>query len=230
MKRAKENVHPVERRISAALGGALMLKSLTRRSLTQATLATALLYRGITGHSFLYQMLDISTAPGGRQREAGAPEIKSAITIEKPADELYRLWRDPHNLSRILGDFAEVSQGSDNRMHWRVQSPFMRTLEWDTEIVEERPGEIIRWQSLPGAQLPNEGSVSFRRAPEDWGTEVALSVRLNPPGGKLGKVAAKRLHTVPFLFAEKILRRFKSLADTGEIPTLKRNPSARVAA
>ncbi|GHO48286.1 YgaP-like transmembrane domain [Ktedonospora formicarum] len=146
MKRAKENVHPVERRISAALGGALLLKSLTRRSLTQATLATALLYRGLTGHSFLYQLLDISSAPGGRQREAGAPEIKRAITIEKPAYELYHLWRDPQNLSRILGDFAEVSQGGDNRMHWRVQSPFMRTLEWDTEIVEERPGEIIRWQ------------------------------------------------------------------------------------
>lgn len=46
----------------------------------------------------------------------------------------------------------------------------------------------------------------------------------------IGKQVAKPLGIVPRLFTEKILRRFKCLAETGEIPTLEHNPSARTRA
>jgi hypothetical protein len=38
---------------------------------------------------------------------------------------------------------------------------------------------------------------------------------------------AKLLGPAPKLLLQKALRRFKSLAETGEIPTLQRNPAAR---
>jgi hypothetical protein len=60
--------------------------------------------------------------------------------------------------------------------------------------------------------------VRFRPAPQGRGTEVLL--RLDAPaGGTLG--------FVPSAVAGKALRNFKSLVETGEIPTLKRNPSGR---
>jgi len=103
-------------------------------------------------------------------------------------------------------------------------------MEWDTQIVEDRHGKLLRWESLEGAPLPNEGTVRFSPAPGDWGTEAMLCLRFDPPGGPLGNRAVKRLNIVPRVLADKILRRFKSLAETGEIPTLAYNPSARTGA
>ncbi len=60
-----------------------------------------------------------------------------------------------------------------------------------------------------------EASASFSPAPGDWGTVATLTVR----GGGTGMVSR--------LKAGRALRRFKSLAETGEIPTLEHNPSAR---
>jgi uncharacterized membrane protein len=228
------NVHPTERRISTLLGGILLLHSLNRRSfaLGEKVLAAALLYRGIRGHSFLYQALGVSTIGGTGQQQIGTsdntPEVERSITIEKPADKLYHFWRDPRHLSQILGENAEIRVGSGGLTHWIVQGPFNRRIEWDTQIVEDRPNEIIRWQSLEGAPLLNEGSVRFRRAPGDWGTEVTLHIRFDLPGGQAVNKTIKYLGFVPRMLVEKALRRFKSLAETGEFPTLAHNPSARL--
>ena len=35
--------------------------------------------------------------------------------------------------------------------------------------------------------MPNEGMLQFRPAPGEWGTELTLTLRFNPPGGKIGK-------------------------------------------
>jgi uncharacterized membrane protein len=56
---------------------------------------------------------------------------------------------------------------------------------------------------------------------------VKLRFRFDPPGGVLGDAAIKRFGVVPGTLTSKALRRFKSLAETGEIPTTERNPSAR---
>ena len=177
-------------------------------------------------------MLGVNTAKGNKQEETGAadgvPVVERSITVEKPADELYRYWRDPRELSKILGKFGEVTAVDGNRMHWRMNVPLRRNMEWDTQIVEDRPGQVLRWESLEGAPLPNEGTLRFSPAPGDWGTEAMLCLRFDPPGGTLGNQAVKRLNIVPRLLTERVLRRFKSLAETGEMPTLERNPSARV--
>lgn len=96
------NIHQVERAISMILGGMLMLRSVRRLSLRGAALASVLLYRGVSGHSHLYQVLGMNTATGRRRHGAGtsegAVEIVRSITIGKPTHELYQLWRDPQTL------------------------------------------------------------------------------------------------------------------------------------
>ncbi len=224
---ANTNIHPLERRASTIAGGVFLLRSLIRSSLTDTALAAALLYRGVTGHSYLYQALGVSTAGQGAQSQDDAPEVERSITIEKPLGELYRFWRDPQNLSQIMGSFADVTPAGDNRMHWRLHGPLGQNMEWDTQIVEDRASELLSLKSVDGAQLPNEITMRFRPAPADWGTVATLNFRFEPPAGALGNSAAKLLGAVPRVLAEKALRRFKSLVETGEIPTLERNPSAR---
>ena len=158
-----------------------------------AALGGGLVYRAATGHCHLYEALGIDTAadrgaPAGASEDA--PEAVAAITSGKPAEELVRLWRDPQTLTRITSGLAEVTPAGDGRMHWKVRGPLGRDFEWDTRVVEDRPGSGQRWQSVEGATLPSEGEVHFRPAPRDWGTEVTLRIRFDPPGGAFRLAAA----------------------------------------
>lgn len=57
---------------------------------------------------------------------------------------------------------------------------------------------------------------------------VTLRFRFEPPDGAPGKWLLELLGTFPLrLVADGILRRFKNLVETGEIPTTARQPAAR---
>lgn len=206
-----------KRAIPAAIGGVLLALSLRRRSLGGAAAVVVgwLVYRRLEDRR------------DDRGVPADATETERSITIGKPADELYEAWRDPERLTQIVGRVADASTESEDRVRWTARGPLGRDVTWETRIAEERPGEYLRWESVEGATVAGEGSVRFRPAPGDRGTEVTLRLRFDPPGGALGDTAMARLGVVPDALAMKALRRFKSLAETGEIPTLEGNPSAR---
>jgi uncharacterized membrane protein len=159
----------------------------------------------------------------GRSTDPG--RVERSLTIGRSADELYRVWRDPQTLPRLMADFADVTILDDTRAHWRVPTSLGRSLEWDAQTVEEQPGTLVRWQSVAG--MAGEGGVRFRPAPGDRGTEVTLHLHFDPPGGALGEGIARVFRGLPKVAAAKALRRFKSLAETGEIPTTRPQPAAR---
>ncbi|HEY0792043.1 MAG TPA: SRPBCC family protein [Chthoniobacterales bacterium] len=154
-------------------------------------------------------------------------DVERSLTIERPASELYQRWRDPQTLAQVMAHFAEVRSVGNGQTHWHVQGPAGRSLEWTATTVEDRPGEVLRWQSLPGSDLVNEGSVRFQPAPADRGTVVTLRFSFDPADGNLSGAVLKRLDVVPSLLAGKALRRFKSLVETGEIPTTVGQSAAR---
>ena len=163
------------------------------------------------------------------RRRRGASEgveIQRSLTIQRPRAEVYRSWRDPGTQRLVWGHFAELTDVSADGARWHVEAPLRRSLEWETRIVEETEAERIRWDSVDG-DLPNEGTVEFRDAPGELGTEMTLRVRFDPPAGVLGDAAVRLLDDPPKLVLAKALRRFKSLVESGEIPSTERNPSAR---
>jgi uncharacterized membrane protein len=156
-----------------------------------------------------------------------APEVERAITIGKTADELRQLWLAPQTIPQIMAGFATLHATGEGRMRWEVKTPLGRAFEWESEIVQE-PGAGVGWRSLPGASIPNEGWVRFEPAPYDRGTVATLHIRFDPPGGILSEGLLKFCGRAPLkLVAEGALRRFKSLVETGEIPTTERQPAAR---
>lgn len=156
----------------------------------------------------------------------GEPEVERSLTIGRSADELEQRWRDPETLTRVMAGFATVRPSGDGRMHWEVDGPLGRTFAWDSETVESGGG--VGWRSLPGGDIPNEGSIRFHPAPANRGTVAILDFRFKPPGGVLGDAAVKLMGHKPLgLAADGVLRRFKSLVETGEIPTLERQPAHR---
>lgn len=182
---------------------------------------TALAVRnGYGGH------IDRRYESSGRQKRAQSSkrEVERSITIGKSADELSQRLRDPATLPRIMAKFATVEPSGDGRMHWTVEGPLGRTYEWATEPVNDDLGQGFGWRALPDAAIPNEGSVRFSAASADRGTVVTLRLSFDPPGG----AASGLLRARPMdLAADGVLRRFKSLVETGEIPTLERQPAAR---
>ena len=161
MGTAKVNIHPLERDIFMMLGCGLLLRSVRRNSLGGSALAIALLYRGISGHSYFYQVLGMNT---NKQRENetsdGAIEVERSITVEKPAIELYLFWHEPKNLSQIMTDFVEITPISENRTHWRVRAPLVQLIGWDAQIVEDHLGEV----DLGGRGPPEDAAAGAGRA------------------------------------------------------------------
>lgn len=156
------------------------------------------------------------------------PEVAYSITIERPADELYRAWRDPATLPRIMAFLADIRPSGDGRSEWRADGPLGQSHAWVMQITDEQPGELIRASSDGGGALMTESEVRFRAAPGGRGTVTTLRVRFDPPGGMLGDVAARFFNgVIPKELASKALHYFKSLVLTGEIPTTDRQPAAR---
>ena len=141
-----------------------------------------------------------------------------AVTINKPANELYAYWRDFANLSTFMDNVVEISPIDTKRSHWVVKAPGGRTVEWDAIVTEERDGQLIAWESAEGADVANAGRVEFRDAGAR-GTVVTATITYDPPAGLIGKVIAKMFQREPAIQARRDLRRFKQLMETGEIAT-----------
>ena len=219
------NVGDIERVVSALAGGALVTWGLRRRSLGGLIVAAAggeMIHRGISGHCAMYAWL------GKDMADAGPLEIESAVIIDKPAVELYRAWCDPDMLSRVMGDFAEVRAIGKKRWHWNAHGPADKGVEWESEITEEREGELLRWRSAGDAAIPNDGEVHFHEAPQGLGTEVRLTMRFEPPGGALGRAAVKMLGPTPQRLASRALLRFRNLVETGGAPAPQFNGNGAV--
>jgi uncharacterized membrane protein len=161
--------------------------------------------------------LSLSSGSTNGRPDQGGQHVRKAVTINRPIEEVYRFWRDFENLPRFMSNLESVRNTGERRSHWVAQAPMGKAVEWDAELVEDRPNELIAWRSLPGASIDNAGQVRFRPAPGGRGTEVEVELQFAPPGGTLGRTVAKLFGKDPAQEIESDLRRFKQVMETGEI-------------
>jgi uncharacterized membrane protein len=100
-------------------------------------------------------------------------------------------------------------------------------VEWDAEIVTDKPNEVIAWRSLDGSDVDTAGSVHFRELPGGRGTEVRVELKYDPPAGKLGTAVAKLFGLSPEAQIRADLRRFKQILEAGEVPSTAGQPHGR---
>jgi uncharacterized membrane protein len=151
-------------------------------------------------------------------------KVVRAVTIRKPAAELYQFWRDLPNLMQVIKHPVTITTTAADESHWEVSAPAGRRVEWDAIIVNDKPGRLIAWRSREDAEVLNAGSVRFEDAPGDEGTEVTVALEYKPPGGKLAAVLAKLTRDSASSQIYDALRRFKALMEAGEIPTIEGQP------
>ena len=143
--------------------------------------------------------------------------VKTAVTVNRPREEVYGFWHDLESLPRFMEHLESVRVTGEGRSRWTAKAPAGRKVEWDAETVDERPNELIAWRALEGADVPNSGSVRFTDAPGGRGTEVRLELSYDAPGGALTATLAKLFGEEPTQQVKDDLRRFKQVIETGEV-------------
>ena len=226
------NVGPMERRLSILGGIGLLLFALRRHKLAGLLLAASgglLLYRGVTGKSMTYQLMNISR--GGQNGRNGI-EVERSVTINRPRSEVYAFWRDFENLPRFMKHLESVQLSGDKDKalisRWVAKAPLDQKVEWDAELVEDSENEKIAWQSLPGSIVKTRGVVEFKDAPGDRGTEVKVKLHYDVLGGSASAAVAKLFGEEPGQQVRDDLRRFKQVIESGESATVIGQPSGRV--
>lgn len=157
-----------------------------------------------------------SESESGGSRK-GTKQVKNSLIINRAPEELYQYWHNFENLPNIMHHLESVKVKGEGRSHWVAKAPAGTSVEWDAEVTEDRPNELIAWRSLEGSDVDNSGSVRFEPAPGNRGTIVKVEINYTPPGGALGSLVAKLFGEEPGQQAQESLRSFKQLMETGEV-------------
>jgi uncharacterized membrane protein len=234
------NVHQVERIASVVAGGALawcgVREGLKRHPVQGVALTLAggaLVRRGITGYCDIYRALGINnTNTGEPGANATIPyqqgvRVDRSITVNANREDVYAFWRNLDNLPRFMKYVRSVKVMDATNSHWIVDGPAGQKLEWDAEIINEIPNELLAWRSLPGASINNTGSVRFEHAAAGRGTRISISLQYDPPAGQLAVMFAKIFGKDADSEIDTDLHRFKNIIEAGEIPTSSGQPSGR---
>ena len=104
--------------------------------------------------------------------------IEKSIEVDAPVNTVYNQWTQFEEFPEFMEGIESVSQLDDKRLHWKA-SIAGKIKEWDAEIFEQVPDQIIAWRSMNGAL--NTGRVAF--TPINAGrTLVMLRINYEPEG------------------------------------------------
>ena len=153
---------------------------------------------------------------GKAGKHLGRHEQSQSLTIQRPEQTVKDFFRDPGNLSAVLGDIAAVEVTAPDRYRWEFRQGPLSGAGWDCVLVDD--DGRMRFVDAGPAGDSNQLIIDFSEAPQRRGTEVTLRVTSPAPAILSGALAFKALY------------RARALLQTGEIPTLQHNPSARASA
>ncbi|MDB6053738.1 MAG: cyclase/dehydrase [Verrucomicrobiales bacterium] len=150
-------------------------------------------------------------------------KVTKSCTIKSSRETLYAFWRKFENLPLFMNGLVSVTQNG-NSSHWIAKSPGGKKVEWDAVVINETLNELIAWRTVEGSDVSHAGSVRFKPAPGNRGTEVTVKFEYDAPGGKLAAKLAKITGKEPSQQVEKDLTHFKAVIETGEFPTTQGQP------
>ena len=104
--------------------------------------------------------------------------VEKSIQVEVPVRQAYNQWTQFEAFPKFMEAVTSVRQLDDAHLHWTA-SIAGREVEWDAEVTEQRPDEVVAWRSTSGAK--NAGAVTFMPMGPDR-TEVTLRMEVDPEG------------------------------------------------
>lgn len=183
----ERNVGNAERIFSFLAGTLLLSRAFCgKNKLLKALGGGALLYRAVKGYCPLYNSLGVDSTTGPKR-----VLVQTAVTVDKPREEVYAYWRNLSNLPLFMKHLESVRELSEIHSVWNAKIPGgLGKLEWKCEITLDVPNESIKWKSMPDSQVENTGLVKFLDA-GDFGTVIDVTISYHAPAGNLGAGVAK---------------------------------------
>lgn len=215
------NVGQDERLVSLLAGGALIGAGVAKRGWLGLGLiagGAGLIWRAATGHCYTYQALGINTAT--QQPGVGANHgvrVSKSLHIARSPEQVAEFWGQLTGLPKIMRHLEWVDQLEGNRSHW-VANVMGITFEWDAETTAFVEGQEIRWRSLPGGDVDNEGAVHFDPV-LTGGTNLRVEMRYDPPAGAIGDKIGRLIGADLESQIDEDLRRFKEAMESAEVPS-----------
>lgn len=200
---------PAARLLAGAAGCGLMANCLARRTPGAVLLGTAgfgLFLRGLTN-------LEL-TRLAGLERGRRWLEVRKAITVRAPVEEVFGFWTHYVNFPRFMGHLREVRDLGGGRSHWVAVGPAGAAVAWTAALTGVVTNEQLAWRTEPGSAVPNAGVVRFEPL-GDFRTRVDIRLAYRPPAGALGHFAARLLGADPKSALDEDLVRLKSLLEEG---------------
>jgi len=187
----KSNWAPAARLFAGVAGSALTIYGIKHRGLpgtAAGLIGFGMLARGASNREFKRLF-----GAGVKRR---AVDIRKTMHISVPVEKIFEFWANYENFPRLMSHLREVRDLGNGRSHWRAVGPAGISVEWDAEITELVPNEVLAWKSVPGSTIENEGIVRFESDPAG-GTQADIQISYNPPAGALGHVIAKLFGSDP---------------------------------
>lgn len=159
-----------------------------------------------------------------QKAEDGWVHAHARQTILVEPKVLYELWSDVASFPLWQEHVVSVTPTAAKQTHWVMGDPEDEKgtrVEFDSEIVEDIPGEKIAWKSIAG-DVEQSGAVEFHTRRDGRGTLVTLTQHLKI--GAITNAVASTVERGPKQTVIENLRHFKELAETGEIPSVKGQP------
>lgn len=213
------NVHPAEQLASLFLGACLVRHGLKSDhpghagGLLSMAAGGLLIHRGLQGRCMLYERLGIDTRGEQKVNGRNTSEIHASVTIDRPAAELYREWRDLEHLSRILSHVHSIREIDDTTSRWIIDGPAGESIGFVSRITQDIPDRRIAWSTTEEADFQNAGMVEFIPDTETGDgrnrTEVAVTLRYEVPAGLLGRIGQWLMPRHPKRQLMDDLRRFR---------------------
>ncbi len=213
-----------ERWASLIAGGALAAFGVSRRGLGGAVLSglgTGLLYMGVRGSRRKPRLPD---APSRKRHRLS---IKEAVTVLDSAEALFSRWRNTGELPSFLSHLKAIHVSGDGTST-EMAGWFGKELSaWRVGVVVEESERRISWRTVEPAALTHWGTVFFRPAPASKGAEVhvALAYEARTAQGRI--ILERFLREDPRRRLVADLRRYKQIAECGEIATIEGQPRGR---
>lgn len=155
--------------------------------------------------------------------------LTAVALVQRPAMDLYTAWREIQHLPRFIDDLVRVEQIDAKTSRWTAEAAFngTTTLQWTAEVINDRPGEVLAWQTVAGSEVEMAGSVRFRELPHRRGSEVRVTLEYVPPIGPIADAIAKVFTGDARSRVRGALHRFRQVMETGEVAIAQGQPAGK---
>jgi len=137
----------------------------------------------------------------------GASSVEVSTEVDVPVSTAYNQWTQFEEFPQFMHSVREVRQLDDEHLHWRA-SVGGKEKEWDAEITEQLPDQVIAWRSTSGPR--NEGRVTFEKISESR-TRIVLRMVYAP--GSFDEKIGDALGVVR-MEAQRNLANFRKLVES----------------